>query len=121
MTQGTEDLFSSRTGKVHFCPVDKKLKKKIEKKIEICSEWLFIHCFQIELEFINVIFSGKRKPKPSAKRRHKTLRAGMRRNSNLKTHILSTLGFELWAKKGNFSNNDGNENTTNNSCNEQKQ
>ena len=116
MTQGTEDLFSSRTGKVHFCPVDKKFKKKIEKKIEICSEWLFI-----QLEFINVIFSGKRKPKPSAKRRRKTLRAGMRRNSNLKTHILSTLGFELLARKGNFSNNYGNENTTNNSCNEQKQ
>ena len=49
----------------------------------ISTKWLFIHCFQIELEFRSVDFCGGRKTGEPGK----TLGAGTRINNKLNTHM----------------------------------
>ena len=56
----------------------------------ISTKWLFIHCFQIELEFGSVSFvkGGK------LENRRKTLGARARTNNKLNPHVTPGLGIE---------------------------
>ena len=55
------------------------------------TEWLFVHCFQVELEFGNVGFCGGRKTGVPGE---KPLRAGTRTNNKLNPHMMPSLGIE---------------------------
>ena len=57
----------------------------------ISTEWLFIHCFQIEIEFRSVGFCGGRK---TGEPREKPLEEGTRTNSKLNPHMMPGPGIE---------------------------
>ena len=63
--------------------------------MKICSGistwWLFIHCFQIELEFRNVDILWREE---KLRTRRKTLGAGTRTNNKLNTHVTPGPGIE---------------------------
>ena len=56
----------------------------------ISTEWLFVHCFQVELEFGNVGFCGGRK---TGVPREKPSEHGREPSSAVKTPETDTVGF----------------------------